>query len=147
MGGKASRDKGGRFERWVVNRWRKVYHWSTQRIGWHASCGQNPGDVILTLFSFDTDGRMPKPYTGQGLVYRVECKDHKRGFQNLYNYMDADDDVLIVKKTGLPPLAVLRLEDYESLLRGRLPEPRRQRGKEEEGQRPEGAVPDPTAAE
>lgn len=96
--GKASRDKGARFERAVVN-WHRERSIDAERVPLSgAAKGSFAGDLII-----------------HGMT--AECKCRARGFQLLYDALAQDDaELLFVKQDRAETLVVLPLETYERFL-------------------------------
>ncbi len=94
MGGKFSRDKGNRVERWLVNKFKEA-GWIAERVPLSgAAHGKFGGDISIDLL---------------GRERRIEIKARAHGFAQLYQWLDKND-FLIVKGDRLPPLVVIPLE-------------------------------------
>lgn len=100
MGGKASRDKGNRFERALVIAMNAV-GLDAKRVPLSGAAAGFPGDVH---------------YHEQGDLKVMECKCRKKGFGDLYEWLDEPTvDRLAIKRDGREPLIVFRLADYLAL--------------------------------
>jgi Holliday junction resolvase len=101
MGGKASRDKGARFEREIVN-WHKDRDVPCERVPLSGAVkGNYKGDLRL----------------GPTLGLIAECKRRARAYGDLYDALDQDDsDMLFVRADNKETLVVLPLQTYEAFL-------------------------------
>jgi len=99
--GKASRDKGARFERAVVQALTE-YGIDANRVPLSGAVDGYPGDVLVRPHWAD------QPLT-------LECKSRASGFKFLYENL-ADNDALVVKADRQEPLVVVRLSTYAELL-------------------------------
>lgn len=101
MGGKASRDKGAKFEREIVN-WHKERGVDAERIPLSGAMkGNYASDIKL----------------GPQLALTAECKRRARAWQDIYDAFDQDKaDVVFIRKDRKPALAVLTMETYETFL-------------------------------
>ena len=94
-GGRASRQKGNRAERLVVNL-AQAAGLSSERIPLSgAAGGKFAGDMTVALLNADR---------------RVECKARAEGFATLYRWI-TDNFALVVKADRKEPLVILRLKD------------------------------------
>jgi hypothetical protein len=93
MGGKASRDKGGRVEREIVNLLRSL-HVPAERVPLSGSAGGSYSGDVLILNKFVAESKSRKDGTG---------------FTLLYNWL-GDNDMLIVKQDRKKLLAVMPLD-------------------------------------
>jgi len=94
MGGKFSRDKGLRYERWLVNKFQEA-GFGAERVPLSgASHGKFGGDISLPLLGRDR---------------RVEVKSRASGFAQLYDWLDGSD-FLIVKRDRGASLVVVPLD-------------------------------------
>jgi Holliday junction resolvase len=97
MGGRASRDKGNRFERAVV-------------IAMNAA-GLDAKRVPLSGAMAGFKGDIHYKYRGVPRV--MECKSRKKAWQDLYDYLDDPNiNELAIKKDGREPLIVTRFADH-----------------------------------
>ena len=103
MSGKRSRDKGARFERYVVAKF-KTRGYQAKRVPLSGAAIGFPGDVLLDL-------ERAWEHTGQHDWRKLECKTGKQVPGFIYEKL-ADNFALIVKRDRMPPLVVLRLEDW-----------------------------------
>ena len=99
--GKASRDKGGRFERELVNTAR-AHSLDAYRVPLSGAADGFKNDVIIKK------GRE---------TWEIEAKKRANGFKFLYDNIDGAD-VLVVGADRRKPLAVLDYEDFCDLLAG-----------------------------
>jgi Holliday junction resolvase len=100
MGGKFSRDKGNRLERWLVNFLRL--------------CGYQAERVPLSgsmLGSFSGDVR----WTFKDRILRLECKSRAAGFKFLYDSL-GNHDAMVCKADHADPLVIMKLDDLICLL-------------------------------
>ena len=138
MGGKASRDKGNRDERDVVNTLDKagLVAW---RVPFSGAMANYPGDVQFGLACGRCDGwghcaDINGALVTQGMStyvcpvcngqrmhmdyrYVGECKVRRDGFKSIYGWIE-DVDVLFIRADRKPRLVVLKEVDYISLLKG-----------------------------
>lgn len=97
--GKASRDKGLRFERALVNTCQEV-GLAAERIPLSGAAGGSfCGDVSIPI---------------QGQDRKIECKSRKAGFKQLYDWLPGNY-ALAVKHDRADTLVVLRLSDFLAL--------------------------------
>ncbi len=101
--GKPSRDKGARFEREIVARARS-HGLTAVRVPLSGATEFAKGDVVVGNSVDD---------------WVVEAKKRADGFKQIYQWLDADCDVLAIAADRQPALAVLPLEDFFDLLAGR----------------------------
>jgi len=95
MGGKASRDKGNRTERNLVN-WLNENGIPAERVPLSGACrGSFGGDILLK----DTG-------------HKIEVKCRANGFKTLYDWLDGND-FLIVKADRKPSLVVMDMEKFK----------------------------------
>ena len=90
--GKEQRDKGARFEREVVNRFKEAGSPAERVPLSGAAGGSYTGDVII-------DGK------------RCECKVRARAFKELYSWLEGND-ILIIKRDRCEPLVIQTLSDF-----------------------------------
>lgn len=102
MMGKASRDKGGRFERELVNTAR-AHELEAYRVPLSGAVEGFKNDLIIKI------GRT---------TWEVEAKKRGSGFKFLYDNIEGAD-VLVVGADRKKPLAVLDYEDFCDLLAGK----------------------------
>lgn len=98
--GKASRDKGGRFEREVVNR-AKEMHLAARRTALSGALEHEKGDVLIT------PGFASEPLVG-------ECK-RRAGLPVIFREL-GDHDFLAVREDRGEALVVIRLDTFLELL-------------------------------
>lgn len=92
-GGRKSRDKGNRVERWLIN-YLRDWGWRCERVPLSGSAGGRfTGDFLL-------------PMLGEDLVGEVKCR--ATGFRELYAWLEGRD-VLVVKADRREPLVILPL--------------------------------------
>jgi hypothetical protein len=97
--GKASRDKGLRFERSLVNACQEV-GLGAERIPLSGAAGGSfCGDVTVPI---------------QGQDQKIECKNRKAGFKQLYDWLPGNY-ALAIKQDRADTLVVLRLADFLTL--------------------------------
>lgn len=101
--GKASRDKGGRFERELVNT-AKAHGLEAYRVPLSGASAGFKNDIIIK------QGRT---------TWEIEAKKRATGFKFIYDNI-AGADVLVIGADRLKPLAVLDYEDFCDLLNGAL---------------------------
>ena len=101
--GKASRDKGGRFERELVNT-AKAHGLDAYRVPLSGSAAGFKNDVIIK------QGRT---------TWEIEAKKRASGFKFIYDNKEGAD-VLVIGIDRAKPLAVLDYEDFCDLLKGKL---------------------------
>lgn len=101
MGGRASRDKGNRMERAIVNALQKA-GFAAERIPLSgASGGSFAGDITVPVM---------------GRNWTIEAKARSHGFAQIYEWL-GDNDALIVKADRKEPLVVLSLRQATELLK------------------------------
>jgi len=93
---KASRDKGAREERQLVNRWRQEGI-SAQRIPLSGATEYAKGDVQIS-----------------GFIGELKVRQNGGGFKSLYDWL-GDNDILTVKQSGRGRLYVLNEEAMVAL--------------------------------
>lgn len=103
MMGKASRDKGGRFERELVNTAR-AHDLESYRVPLSGAADGFKNDIIIKI------GRT---------TWEIEAKKRATGFKFLYDNIEGAD-VLVVGADRRKPLAVLDYEDFLNLLAGKV---------------------------
>ena len=105
MGGKGAKRKGSKFER-DVKAAAQEYKLNVKKVALSGATEDYPGDIDI-----------------EGALY--ECKVRGDGFKELYKWLNVkDDDVphkpyirgLFVKADRMPPLAVVRMDDYLAML-------------------------------
>lgn len=97
--GKASRDKGLRFERSLVHACQEV-GLGAERIPLSGAAGGSfCGDVTIPI---------------QGQDQKIECKSRANGFKQLYDWLPGNY-ALAVKQDRADTLIVLRLSDFLTL--------------------------------
>ena len=106
MGGKASRDKGARFEREIVHT-ADDHGLKAVRVPLSGATNFAKGDVVVTAPS--------------GIKWTIEAKKRADadGFKTIYQWLDGDCDLLVLGADRKPALAVLPLSDFFDLLAGR----------------------------
>jgi hypothetical protein len=105
MGGKASRDKGKRFEL-EIKHTAEDHDLDAVRVPLSGATDYAKGDVVVTS-------------TG-GVKWTIECKKRANGFRTIYAWMEKGDaECLVLGADRKPALAVLLLEDFFDLLAGR----------------------------
>lgn len=100
MSGKKSRDKGARFERYVVAKL-KTMGYEAKRVPLSGAADGFPGDVMV---------KFPCAVHGHKWL-TVECKIGRQVPNFIYEKLETHK-ALIVKRDRKPPLVVLRLEDW-----------------------------------
>jgi len=100
--GKASRDKGGRFERELVNT-AKAHGLDAYRVPLSGSATGFKNDVIIK------QGRT---------VWELEAKKRGSGFKFIYDNIEGAD-ILVIGADRQKPLAVMDYEDFCDLLSGK----------------------------
>lgn len=101
--GKASRDKGGRFERELVNT-AKAHGLEAYRVPLSGAAAGFKNDIIIK------QGRT---------TWEIEAKKRATGFKFIYDNI-AGADILVIGADRQKPLAVLDYEDFCDLLNGAL---------------------------
>ena len=102
--GKASRDKGARFEREIVSI-AQAHDLAAVRVPLSGATNFAKGDVVV---SNDVDS------------WTIECKKRGSGFRTIYAWLEKGDcDLLVLGADRKPALAVLPLADFFDLLAGR----------------------------
>ena len=99
--GKASRDKGGRFERELVNT-AKAHGLEAYRVPLSGAAAGFKNDIIIK------QGR---------ITWEIEAKKRATGFKFIYDNI-AGADILVIGADRQKPLAVLDYEDFCDLLNG-----------------------------
>jgi hypothetical protein len=99
--GKASRDKGGRFERELVNT-AKAHGLEAYRVPLSGAAAGFKNDIIIK------QGRT---------TWEVEAKKRATGFKFIYDNI-VGADILVIGADRQKPLAVLDYEDFCDLLNG-----------------------------
>lgn len=97
--GKASRDKGARYEREIVNA--------------HRAIGIDAERIPLS-------GAVKGSFSGDVRIagYTAECKSRANGFKQIYDWLEHDGaDVLFLRADRKPSVAVLTWDTWESLLK------------------------------
>lgn len=98
MGGKASRDKGARFERAVVDVL-NAHGLDAKRVPLSGAAAGFKGDIHFNC---------------QGAPKVAECKSYKSKFKTIRGWL-GDHDILAIKDNHTEALVVLRLADYCAL--------------------------------
>jgi len=101
--GKASRDKGGRFERELVNT-AKSHGLEAYRVPLSGAVSGFKNDIIIK------QGRT---------TWEIEAKKRASGFKFIYDNI-AGADVLVIGVDRQKPLAVLDFEDFCDLMKGKF---------------------------
>ena len=99
--GKASRDKGARFERDIVNAAR-THHLDARRVPLSGGAAGFPDDVLI------------KDATSAN--WRLEAKKRARGFKQIYDWLSGGSDALVIAADRQRPLVVCDLGDFLELL-------------------------------
>jgi hypothetical protein len=103
--GKASRDKGWRFEN-ETRHTALAHDLKAVRVPLSGATDYAKGDVIVT--------------SPGGVKWTIECKKRANGFKQIYAWMEKGDaECLVLGADHKPALAVLLLEDFFDLLAGR----------------------------
>lgn len=100
--GKASRDKGGRFERELVNT-AKAHGLDAYRVPLSGSAAGFKNDLIIK------QGRT---------TWELEAKKRAHGFKFIYDNIK-DADVLVIGADNKKPLAIMDYEDFCDVLSGK----------------------------
>lgn len=100
-GGKASRQKGDRFESSVVDQLRQA-GFTAQRVPLSGAAGG--------MFTGDLQFVSPRDY----ITRKIECKNRARGFGDLYKWL-VDNYALCIKRDRAETLVVLRMADFIAL--------------------------------
>ena len=106
MGGRASKQKGNRGERHVVNLLRKA-GMVANRLPLSGAMRGAYGGCDVTVTAFDRE-------------HRIEVKHHANGFQRLYSWLANKGkpvDLLVVRCDRAEPLVVMTLERFIELSR------------------------------
>ena len=99
--GKKSRDKGARFEREIVESAR-VHGLECGRVPLSGALPDHPGDVALI--------------DAHGDRWLIEAKKRADGFRQIYGWLDAEADMLVIGADRQPALAVIPLDDFLAVL-------------------------------
>jgi hypothetical protein len=104
--GKASRDKGARFEL-EIKHTADDHGLKAVRVPLSGATNFAKGDVVVT--------------SPGGIKWTIEAKKRANGFKTIYGWLDGDCDLLVIGADGAskPALAVLPLSDFFDLLAGR----------------------------
>lgn len=103
--GKASRDKGKRFEL-EIKHTAEDHGLDAVRVPLSGATDFAKGDVVVTAPG--------------GVKWTIECKKRGNGFKTIYRFLEKGDcDLLVIGADRKPALAVLPLEDFFDLLAGR----------------------------
>ena len=101
--GKASRDKGGRFERELVNT-AKLHGLEAYRVPLSGAAAGFKNDILIKR------GRE---------TWEIEAKKRATGFKFLYDNIEGAD-VLVVGADRQKPLAIMDYEDFCDLIGGKI---------------------------
>ena len=99
--GRASRDKGARFEREVVNRL-KERHMDALRVPLSGAAAGFKDDVLVHVH-------------WQKEPLRLECKKRATGFRQIYDWL-GESDALVIAADRKPTLVVIDLELFIDLI-------------------------------
>ena len=103
--GKASRDKGARFEL-EIKHTAEDHGLDAVRVPLSGATDFAKGDVVVTSHG--------------GIKWTIEAKKRASGFKTIYGFLEKGDcDLLVIGADRKPALAVLPLEDFFDLLAGR----------------------------
>ena len=103
--GKASRDKGARFEL-AIKHTAEDHGLDAVRVPLSGATDFAKGDVVVT--------------SPGGVKWTIEAKKRANGFRTIYAWIEKNDaDLLVIAADRKPALAVLPLEDFFDLLAGR----------------------------
>lgn len=94
--GKASRDKGARNERKIVDLIQQ-HGVEAKRVPLSGAATGFKGDIQMGSWT-------------------IECKVRANGFKQIYDWLDGDSDFLVIGRDRSPPLAVLDLRDLLDIL-------------------------------
>lgn len=97
--GRASRNKGNRFEREIVHLLQEAGIAAEKVPLSGAAGGSYSGDISCPILGIDR---------------KLECKVRSHGFASLYGWL-TDNYGLVVKQDRAEPLVVLRLKDFAAL--------------------------------
>ncbi len=102
MGGKASRDKGGRVERELVNRLNASGEFEARRVPLSGAAEGFKGDIQIRI-------------AGRTLKAEVKARKDGNGFKVLEKWK-GDNDYLFLKRDRQEPMVVMDFETFTQML-------------------------------